>query len=105
MALKDSIINLIIKGKDLLSPATKSATNSVEDLQKRSEALSRSLAKLTQTQRNIKEFERLGRETSRLKESWQEAESEVKRLSRALESAERPTKAMARELERAEPLR
>ena len=102
MALKDSIINLIIKGKDLLSPATKSATNSVEDLQKRSEALSRSLAKLTQTQRNIKEFERLGRETGRLKESWQEAESEVKRLSRALESAERPTKAMARELERAE---
>ncbi|ERS12529.1 hypothetical protein Q673_02625 [Marinobacter sp. EN3] len=102
MAIKDSIINLILKGKDMLSPATESARKSVGGLQERSDELNKALSRLTQTQRNITEFKRLGTETDRLKQNWQEAEAEVERLSSALNKAEKPTKAMARDLQRAE---
>jgi tape measure domain-containing protein len=102
MAIKDSIINLILKGKDMLSPATESARKSVGGLQERSDELSKALSRLTQNQRNITEFKRLGTETDRLKQNWREAEAEVERLSSALNKAEKPTKAMARDLQRAE---
>lgn len=102
MALKDSIINLVLKGKDLISPATDSASGSVSKLQERSDELNASLGKLTNTQKNITEFKRLGEETDRLEKSWRDAESEVSRLKAAFQSTQKPTKAMARELDKAE---
>ncbi|KMQ75303.1 hypothetical protein [Marinobacter subterrani] len=102
MALKDSIINLVLKGKDLISPATESASESVSKLQERSTELSAALEKLTNTERNISQFRRLGQETERLKANWQDAEYELEQLKAGFEATEKPTKAMARELQQAE---
>jgi len=102
MALKDSIINLVLKGKDLISPATESASDSVGKLQERSDELNAALGKLNNTQKNIKEFKRLGDETDRLEQNWHDAEAEVTRLKDAFQSTQKPTKAMARELDKAE---
>jgi len=102
MALKDSIINLVLKGKDLISPATESASDSVGKLQERSDELNAALGKLNNTQKNIKEFKRLGNETDRLEKNWRDAEAEVTRLKKAFQSTQKPTKAMARELDKAE---
>jgi len=102
MALKDSIINLVLKGKDLMTPATKTAADSVGKLQERSDELTTALEKLTKTERNIEQFKKLSDQSDRLKENWQEAEYELQQLKEAFEATEKPTKAMARELEKAE---
>ena len=102
MALKDSIINLVLKGKDLMTPATKTAADSVNKLQERSNELTTALEKLTKTERNIEQFKKLSDQSDRLKENWQESEYELQKLKEAFEATEKPTKAMARELEKAE---
>ncbi|RKR79620.1 hypothetical protein [Marinobacter nauticus] len=102
MALKDSIINLVLKGKDLMTPATKTAADSVGKLQERSDELTTALEKLTKTERNIEQFKKLSEQSDRLKDNWQEAEYELQQLKETFEATEKPTKAMARELEKAE---
>ncbi|WP_342632158.1 hypothetical protein [Marinobacter alkaliphilus] len=102
MALKDSIINLVLKGKDLMTPATKTAADSVGKLQERSDELTTALEKLTKTERNIEQFKKLSEQSDRLKDNWQEAEYELQQLKETFEATEKPTNAMARELEKAE---
>lgn len=101
MGFKDSVVNLIIRGKDLLSPATDSAAQSMGVLQERSNELNAELKRLTMLERNIKEFKRLGTETDRLQQNWQAAQAEAARLKSALDSAATPTKALTRDYERA----
>lgn len=102
MSIRDSVVNLILRGRDLISPATRSAGQGMQDLERRSADLQAQLDRLSETERNAAAFERLKRNSADLLSEFQRLSDESGRLQQAIASTENPSRSMVREFERAQ---
>ena len=97
--IKNAIINLILKGKDLLSPSTKSAADGFSNLETESKKLQTELKELDKTQAGLTAFDTQKKRINETRIAWQLAEKEVKRLGDEMAEAEKPAKQVAAALE------
>lgn len=101
MALKDKVVNLVIRGKNLFSGTADEAGDSLESLGKRTRELKSELDKLEKTDKVIKNFGKQKYALTEAESAYQQSTKAVSELARELSKTEEPTKGMVREFERA----
>ncbi len=94
--MKDLKFKLIAQGFDKASKPFKNIVKTSASMQKSLGKTAKELKALNDTQKRLKGFEKLGRDTLQTNRALSQAQKEAQRLARAYKSAERPTKQMAR---------
>lgn len=98
MSVKQKFIDLVLRGKDLLSPVTSKATEEFKKLQGETKLAADQLKQLEKTQADIASAKGLELYAARAAESLSKAKAEVAGLSREIDASGKPTKEQAEAL-------
>lgn len=101
MSAKQKFIDLILRGKDLFSPAAKSAGSELEKLSAEAKQSSKQLSALQQTQEKLLKASGLELYAQQAETALKGAREEVSRLAREIDQSEKPTKEQAESLKAA----
>lgn len=101
MALKDKVVNLVIRGKNLFSGTATEAENSLDSLGSSTRELKAELDKLENTQKIVKSFGDQKRAVAEAEKTYQDGTKSVTAMARELAKTQEPTRGMVREFERA----
>lgn len=91
MAIKDSIINLIIRAKNAVSPAADAAASSLYDAQKKADALTRELKSLEAASETLDAFKQLDSESEATATALKEAQLAVAKLQNEMKATKSPS--------------
>lgn len=92
MSVKQKFIDLVLRGKDMFSPAANSASDELKKLQAESKATTEQLKNLEQQQNQIYRAQGLELYAKNTETALKAAREEVSRLAREMDAADRPTK-------------
>ncbi len=101
MGIGDKLVELIIKGKDLLSPEAKKSAQSLDQVAKASSDLTRELDELKGQKAAAEALREQRSELLRAKQAYATTTAEVKKLAREMRESNEPTRTQAAALERA----
>lgn len=91
MAIKDSIINLIIRAKNAVSPAADAAASSLYDAQKKADGLTRELKSLEAASETLDAFKQLDSESAATATALKEAQLAVAKLQNEMKATKSPS--------------
>jgi len=100
--IRESVVNLILRGRDLLTPAAKSASKGLDELQQSSEGLRGALRRVSDTQSQAADFRKLQERTDDTRKAWARAQRELRELSQQIEQTTGPTRRLERQFEKAQ---
>lgn len=98
MSVKQKFIDLVLRGKDLFSPAAKSASAELDALSAEAKAASDELKSLQSTQEKLLKARGIELYAEQAEKALSAAREEVARLAREIDASEKPTKDQAEAL-------
>ncbi|PKF60616.1 hypothetical protein CW745_13880 [Psychromonas sp. psych-6C06] len=100
MSIKDTVISLAIKAKNLLSGDVDDASESLDNLQKKSKDLRANLKKLEDQKKLISQFEKQQKAVDKTKETYQQLAKRVETLRLKINETGDPTDQFSVQLEK-----
>lgn len=97
MALKDAVVNLILKAQNAISPAIDDAASSLYDAQKRADDLVNELNKLDKQAQQLRDFDTLTSQTEDLARAMRDAQNNAARLQAELKNTKNPSASLRAE--------
>lgn len=87
MALKDRAVELVLKAKNLISPSTEAAADSVSDLSANAEELRSNLDQLEDQRGLVRAFQQATTATGKAQKEWDKAADKVRVLEQEIEAS------------------